>query len=76
MFSGCTVPPDSNEIKLGRSGREPSSLAGKNNGTVTKPCCAWKCIPTVVSGDVDISEVPGCHLLQQTSSQWGSHVNS
>ena len=28
-----------------------------------------QCIPTAVSGGVDISEVPGCHLLQQMSSQ-------
>ena len=33
--------------------------------------CTGKCVPTAVSG-VDISEVPGCHLLQQMSSQWGS----
>ena len=26
----------------------------------------------VISGRVDISEVPWCHLLQQMSSQWGS----
>ena len=31
--------------------------------------CAWKCIATAISGGVDISEVPGCHLLQQMSSQ-------
>ena len=24
---------------------------------------AWKCIPTAISGGVDISEVPGCHLF-------------
>ena len=33
---------------------------------------AWKCIPTTISGGVDIFEVPGCHLLQQVSSQRGS----
>ena len=33
---------------------------------------AWKCIPTAISGGVDISEVPCCHLLWQMSSQWGS----
>ena len=26
-------------------------------------------IPTAISGGVDISEVPGCHLLRQMSSQ-------
>ena len=29
------------------------------------------CIPTAISGGVDISEVPGCYLFQQNSSQWG-----
>ena len=27
--------------------------------------CAWKCIPTAIFGGVDISEVRGCHFLQQ-----------
>ena len=36
------------------------------------PCRAWKGAPTAVSSGVDISEVPGCHLLWQTSSQRGS----
>ena len=31
-----------------------------------------KCVPTASSRGMDISEVPGCHLLQQMSSQWGS----
>ena len=30
---------------------------------------AWKCVPTAISGGVDISEVPGCHLIRQISSQ-------
>ena len=30
---------------------------------------AWKCVLTGFSGVVDISEVPGCHLLRQRSSQ-------
>ena len=28
----------------------------------------WECVPTAISGGVDISEVPGCHLLRQMSS--------
>ena len=36
------------------------------------PCQASKCVPTAISGGVDISEVPGFHLLQQMSSQWVS----
>ena len=32
-------------------------------------CSSWKCIPTNISGGVDISEVHGCHLLRHMSSQ-------
>ena len=72
MFSGCTVPPDSKETELGSSDQEASPSAGKNTGIVLVPCRAWKCVPTAISGGVDISEVPRCHLLQQMSSQLGS----
>ena len=47
-------------------------LAGKNNEIVLVPCHTWKYVSTATSGDIDISEVPGYHLLQQISSQWGS----
>ena len=30
------------------------------------------CVPTAISGGVDISDVPGCHFLWQTSYQRGS----
>ena len=63
MFTGCTVLPDSNEIKLGSSDQEASPSAGKNTGVVLVPCLRMKCIPTAISGGVDISVVPGCHLL-------------
>ena len=69
MFSGCTVLPDSKEIKFGSSCQEASPLAGKNTGVVLVPCHAWKSVPTAIYGGVYISEVPGCHLLQQMSSQ-------
>ena len=50
-----------------------SLSAGNNTGVVLVPCSWWKCIPTTaISGGVNISEVPGCHLLQQISSKWGS----
>ena len=61
--------PDSKETELGSSDQEASPSAGKNTGVVLVPCWCWKCIPTAISGGVDISEVPGCHLLQQMSSQ-------
>ena len=69
MFSGCTVPPDSKETKLGSSNKEASPSAGKNTGVVLLSCHAWKCVPTAIFGGVNISEVAGCHLLRQMSSQ-------
>ena len=41
-------------------------------GVVLVPHHTWKCVPTAISSGADVSEVPGCYLLQQTSSQWGS----
>ena len=72
MFSGCTVPPHSKETQLGSSHQEGSSSAGKNTGITLVRRCTWKSIPKAISGGVDISEVPGCQLLWQMSSQWGS----
>ena len=68
VFSG-TMPPDSKETKLGSSDQEVSPSAGKNTRIILVPCCTWKCVPTAISSGVDISEVPGCHLLQKMSSQ-------
>ena len=68
MFSGCTVPPDSKETKLGKSHHEASPSKGKNTGVVLVPCHPWKCAPTANPGGADISEVPLCHLLRQMSS--------
>ena len=65
MFSDCTVLFDSKERELGSSDQEASLSAGKNTGIVLVPCCLWKCVPTSISSGVDISNVPGCHLLQQ-----------
>ena len=61
--SGCTVRPDNKETKLESRDQEASPLAGKNTGVVLVPYCPWKCVPTAISGGVDISGVPGCHLL-------------
>ena len=69
MFSGCTVLPDSKKTELGSSDQEASPSAGKNTGVVLVPCSCMECIPTAISGGVDISEVTGCHLLRQMSSQ-------
>ena len=63
------MPPDSKEAKLGSCNQQASPLADKNTGIVLVPCRAGKCVPTAISDGVDKSEVPGCHLLQQMSSQ-------
>ena len=62
MFSGCTVLHDSKETRFGSSNQEASLLAGKNTRVVLVPFCIWKCVPTAISGGVDISKVPGCHF--------------
>ena len=66
-FSGCTLPPDSKKTELGSSRQEASPSAGKSTRIVLVPCRACKCVPTAISGGVDIFEVSGCHLLRQMS---------
>ena len=63
MFSGCTLLPDSKETDLGSNHQEASPSAGKNTGIVLVPCRTWECVPTAISSGVNVSEVPGCHLL-------------
>ena len=61
--------PDSEETELGSSDQEASSSPGKNIGVVLAPCSRMEVRPYTISGGVDISVVPGCHLLPQMSSQ-------
>ena len=63
VFSGCTVLPDSKETELWSSDQEASPSANKNTRIVLVPCHTWKCVPKAIFCGVDISEVPGCHLL-------------
>ena len=63
MFSGCTVPLDSKETELGSSDQEVSPSPGKNTRIVLVPYRTSKCLPTAISGCVDIFDIPGCHLL-------------
>ena len=63
MFSGCTVPPDNKETKLGSSNQEASPSAGENTGIVLVPSHACKCVPAAIFGGVNISEVAGHRLL-------------
>ena len=60
--------PESKETVLGSCDREASPSAGKKTRVVLLPCLAWKCAPTIISGDVDISKAPGRQLLCQMSS--------
>ena len=71
MFSGCIIPPDNKETKLGSINQEPSPSTGENTGVVLMPCHIWKHGPSRTFVGVIISEVPGCYLLQQISSQLG-----
>ena len=68
MVSIITVLPDRKETEVGRSDQEASPSAGKNTGVVLVPCSRMEARP-YSSGSVFISEVPGCHLLLQMSSQ-------
>ena len=64
MFSGCTVLPDSKETEFESSDQEASLSTGNNTKIVLVPCCTMKCVPTAISGGVDIILYdPGCHLL-------------
>ena len=42
---------------------EASPSTGENTGIVLVPCRAGKSVPAAISGGVDISEFPGCHLF-------------
>ena len=54
------------DIKMGAFWLHSES---KTTGVVLVSCRAWKCFPTAISRGVDISEVSGCHLSRQMSSQ-------
>ena len=54
------------------SNQVASPSAGKNTGIVLLPCPTLQCVPKAISGGGDVFKVPGCHMLRQMSSQWGS----
>ena len=62
MFSGCTVPPDSKETKLGSSDQRLLHQQVKIQGVLV-PCHAWKCVPIAFSGGVNISMVPDLSVI-------------
>ena len=72
VFSDCTVPSVIKDTKLGSSKKEAIPSLDKNNEMVSLPYPTWKCISIAISGGIDISKIPGCHLLRQMGSQWGS----
>ena len=69
MFSGCIVSPDSKETELKSSDSEASPSVDKNSRVVLVPCSCMEVHPCRYFWGVDISEIPGCHLLQQMSCQ-------
>ena len=52
--------PDSKETGRGSGNQEASPSAGKKNRVLL---VKLKCVHTAITGGVDISEVPGPHLL-------------
>ena len=62
VFSGCTVPPDSEETELGSSNQEFIHRHVKIPGWFQCHVAIWKYIHTAISGGVEISEVPGCQI--------------
>ena len=62
-YTCCTLLPGSKESEVGSSDQEASPSAGKNTRIVLVSCRAWEGVPTTISGGVDISEIPGCHML-------------
>ena len=69
MFSCCSLPPESKEMELGSSNQETSPAAHKKTRAVLVPCHTFKCVPTAVSGGVDIFDVPRCYLLREMCFQ-------
>ena len=57
------MPPDSKETKFGSSNQEVSSSAGKDTRIVLVLVTHGSVSLQLISGGVDISGVPGCHLL-------------
>ena len=62
VFSGSTVPPDSKETIFESSNPKASPSTCKNTRIALViallPCHTWKCVPTAISGGVDIPVVP------------------
>ena len=56
LFFGCTLPPDSKEMKLGSTNQEAFPSV---------PHHTWKFDCKRISGGVDIPGVHGCYLLRQ-----------
>ena len=58
---------DNTETELG-SGNQEASPSAHNFSAILH----MEVFSITIAGSVDISEVPGCYLLLQMSSQWGS----
>ena len=54
---------DSKDTELGSNDQEASPSAVKKSGVVLVPLLRMEAHPAATWGGVDISDVPGCHLL-------------
>ena len=61
FWQPCAV--DSKETELGSNDQETSPSAGKKSGVVLVLRLRMETRLAATSGGVDISDVPGCHLL-------------
>lgn len=64
MLFGDTVQLTVRKPNLGN--QDTSLSEDKNTKTLLEPCRVWKLFPAAVSSGVNISDVPGYHLLQST----------
>ena len=58
--------PDSKETKLGSRDQEVSPSDGKNTWIVLVPCRTLKCVPTAISGDMDIQRTLGVFVMMSS----------
>lgn len=64
----------SNVTELGSNDKENSPSADKNVGVVLEPCRTWKCVLTVILGDVKTLNAPECHLSMYFLLLFGLHL--
>ena len=59
------MPPDSNEAEPGSNAKDVSASESKTAWVDLVPYRTWKCVPTVISSGVDISEIRRWQLFKK-----------